>query len=211
MEFILNLLEFNLRIPYHVIFLLIGLFFVLLWLSIIYFVFIDSKVYFPKTFPRLFFVSMTVAFGFGGLLMYLLYRGNAIDGGSICAENSFLQADVLMCPACVNIVPDGHRYCANCGVPVRRKCKSCGEFSSVQNKYCPFCGKKSPASKKSAISVTEICDRKRSLCPRKIVISTFKKLSVKIKNCILSVSKWQGLMIVRQLFSKANNRIDKEA
>lgn len=155
MEFILNLLEFNLKVPYQVVFAFLSLFVVVLWGSLVYYVWLDSSVYFPAKFSQVFFSVMTLIFGFGGLLVYLLYRGNSMEQRkTVQIENELFLRDAWLCSRCLKTVLSSERYCVNCGLPTKKKCEGCGNFNRPDNKYCQSCGRMFP-SQKTKITVFE--------------------------------------------------------
>ncbi len=43
------------------------------------------------------------------------------------------------CPECTEIIPDGSRFCAYCGVPLRR-CPSCQRVYRADAEFCGSCG-----------------------------------------------------------------------
>ena len=46
----------------------------------------------------------------------------------------------MQCPACNAIVPEGSKFCQQCGKALPRACNSCGHVNLVQAKFCSECG-----------------------------------------------------------------------
>src|SRR5258707_7813128 len=44
------------------------------------------------------------------------------------------------CPCCKAEIPDGSKFCIQCGAPLPLACSSCGHGNSPQAKFCANCG-----------------------------------------------------------------------
>ena len=48
----------------------------------------------------------------------------------------------MECPSCRAEVPDGKRFCRECGAPLPALCPSCGSLNPPSTKFCGDCGAK---------------------------------------------------------------------
>lgn len=46
----------------------------------------------------------------------------------------------MQCPSCKVTVPDGAKFCAECGMSLVRVCPTCGHANSARSKFCSECG-----------------------------------------------------------------------
>lgn len=47
-----------------------------------------------------------------------------------------------LCPQCSSVVPEGQKFCGECGAKMEKKCPSCGTVWDVNQKFCGECGSK---------------------------------------------------------------------
>ena len=184
MDFILNLLEFNAKIQYPVIFTFLGVYGLLLWGSLVVYVWRSSMLYSGSSsnFPRGFFILTTVLFGFGGLLIYFLFRGNSIEQERVSRiENGLLQREVWLCPKCSETVMNGEHFCVNCGSVTRKKCESCGSSNQLDSKYCQSCGERFPFVQINDVSIPDH-DYMRTLEVRKKLDEFLQTVRLEMKN-----------------------------
>ncbi len=52
----------------------------------------------------------------------------------------------MECPSCQTTVPEGSKFCMECGTPLPRACPACGHSILTAAKFCPECGAKMTAS-----------------------------------------------------------------
>ena len=48
----------------------------------------------------------------------------------------------MECPSCRAEVPEGGKFCMECGTPLPRACPACGHATPGAAKFCPECGAK---------------------------------------------------------------------
>ena len=48
----------------------------------------------------------------------------------------------MECPSCRAKVPEGKRFCMECGAPMPSQCSSCGSLNPPSAKFCGDCGAK---------------------------------------------------------------------
>src|ERR671927_138131 len=46
----------------------------------------------------------------------------------------------MECPSCQATVPEGGKFCMECGSPLPRRCPACGHSVLAAAKFCPECG-----------------------------------------------------------------------
>src|SRR5437762_12205894 len=46
----------------------------------------------------------------------------------------------MHCPNCSANVPDGSKFCGECGTALPRACSACGQSNPAQAKFCLDCG-----------------------------------------------------------------------
>ena len=65
------------------------------------------------------------------------------DGSKFCPEcgAKTLPADSMLCPGCGKTVKLS-KFCPECGTPLARKCKNCNQELASGAKFCPECGTK---------------------------------------------------------------------
>jgi RNA polymerase subunit RPABC4/transcription elongation factor Spt4 len=48
----------------------------------------------------------------------------------------------MECPRCHAVIPDGSKFCGECGAAVSARCPSCGAAIRSNTKFCAECGQK---------------------------------------------------------------------
>ena len=58
----------------------------------------------------------------------------------------------MECPSCRAEVPEGKRFCMECGAPMRSPCPACGSANPPNAKFCGDCGANlaAPAARRTA-------------------------------------------------------------
>ena len=46
----------------------------------------------------------------------------------------------MQCPSCKAMVPEGSRFCGQCGTSLPLSCSACGHANPAQSKFCAQCG-----------------------------------------------------------------------
>lgn len=141
MNLFVDLIEFNMEIPYILVFAIIAMGVILLWISLVIWVWLDSKRYFESGIFRFFFSFLTLIFGFIGLVIYFLFRFSKLEK----SETDFDSLDsiglgVNVCSECGNVNSIENRFCSNCGFRLQKKCKNCNNYINVYDNFCSGCG-----------------------------------------------------------------------
>src|SRR4051812_24232186 len=58
----------------------------------------------------------------------------------------------MECPSCTADIPEGSRFCDQCGAPIRAGCPSCGVFNRPGAKFCSTCGSRLTTVAPAALS-----------------------------------------------------------
>ena len=110
----------------------------------------------------------------------------------------------MKCSNCGNMVPDGEKFCGNCGSKVdssnsddnAKYCPNCGSMIEKGNQFCPKCGfdtnKENNANESSSDSFnTKFCvncgskiDINAEICPKCGVRQNFETRNKTTKHCI---------------------------
>lgn len=137
MDFLLNLLEFNLRVPFEQIFVIVGLYLFILWISFAIWVWLNSKQYSESTVLRVFFLISTVIFGPGGVFLYLLLRNYIAEEST--QQDMYLEG-VSLCKECGRPSFQDDVYCPWCGGHKLVRCKNCKSDNILGIDNCVKCG-----------------------------------------------------------------------
>jgi len=46
----------------------------------------------------------------------------------------------MICPECRNEIPEGSKFCKECGAKIELSCSGCGKTIPPDSKFCPECG-----------------------------------------------------------------------
>ena len=75
--------------------------------------------------------------------------GNAMDsagiGGALFSDTPKARSSYsgqIHCPSCRTLLPQGARFCFECGTKIAEKCPECGAQLPSGAKFCLECGKK---------------------------------------------------------------------
>lgn len=121
---------------------LIGLLFIILWLSLVYWTIADAS---RRGAMRIFWGLVAILFPFLGTLIYLIVRPPEyeLDRRERELELAVLERDlrnrVLLCPNCRAIVERDYFICPECSWELKKPCLNCEKPLDLNWPTCPYC------------------------------------------------------------------------
>lgn len=122
-------------------FYLVVVFFVVLWLSVVYWTFIDAD---RRETPRFFWASVALIFPFIGTLIYVVVRppeylldSRERELDLAVLEREFRRSD--LCPNCRSVVEKEYLLCPECGWDLKKPCENCRRLLRLDWDTCPYC------------------------------------------------------------------------
>lgn len=118
------------------------LFFVVLWLSLVYWTFTDAG---RRGAMRWYWIVVAVLFPFIGTLIYVIVRPPeyVLDARERELELAFLEKElrqkVDLCPNCRAVVEKDYLLCPECGWDLKTPCANCGKPLDMKWDTCPYC------------------------------------------------------------------------
>ena len=92
-------------------------------------------------------IGMGMGVGIGNMVGSAV--GNAMDsagiGGALFSDTPKARSSYsgqIHCPSCRTLLPQGARFCFECGTKIAEKCPECGAQLPSGAKFCLECGKK---------------------------------------------------------------------
>ncbi len=123
-------------------FYLVVVFFVLLWLSVVYWTFIDAD---RRGTSRFFWASVALIFAFIGTLIYVIVRPPEylLDSRERELDLAVLEREfgrrADLCPNCRSVVEKEYFLCPECGWDLKKPCESCQKPLHLDWNTCPYC------------------------------------------------------------------------
>lgn len=123
-------------------FYLVVFFFVVLWLSLVYWTFIDAD---RRGTWRFFWGVVALFFPFIGTLIYVIVRPPeyVLDSREreldLAVMERELRRKVDLCPNCRSVVEKEYLLCPECGWDLKKPCENCGKPLHLNWKTCPYC------------------------------------------------------------------------
>ena len=123
-------------------FYLVVVFFVVLWLLVVYWTFIDAN---RLGTPRFFWASVALIFPFIGTLIYVVVRPPEylLDSRERELELAVLERElrqrVELCPGCRSVVEKEYLLCPECGWDLKKPCENCQKPLHLGWNTCPYC------------------------------------------------------------------------
>ncbi len=121
---------------------LVASFFVVLWLSLAYWTFIDAD---RRGTVRSFWGGVALAFPFLGTLIYLIVRPPEylLDARERELDLAVLERElkhrVDLCPNCRSVVEKEYLLCPECTWHLKKLCKNCRKPLELSWGTCPYC------------------------------------------------------------------------
>lgn len=144
-KFILSFFEFVGNIDFNIFSTLFGLVFILFWLVLVGWVWIDSGERTSKNSVRFVYVALALILNIPGLIIYLIVRPSETIEQIYWAdlERRYLKyetSELGDCPKCGHQLLPGFVFCSNCGHEIKKRCPKCGVLINKDHKYCEHCG-----------------------------------------------------------------------
>lgn len=144
-NFILTFFDFVGGINFNIFSFVLGLIFVIFWLVIIGWVWIDSSERTSKKGIRFVHMLLAVLLNIPGLIIYLIIRPSETIEEIYWAdlERRYLKfetAELGDCPKCGDQLYPGYVFCTNCGYEIKKRCPRCNVLVDKDHKFCEYCG-----------------------------------------------------------------------
>jgi Double zinc ribbon len=124
-------------------FWLVVLFFVVLWLTLVYWTIADAG---RRGAIRPYWGGMAIVFPFVGSLVYLILRPPEylLDSRERELEVAVLERELKQrihsCPDCRSPVEKDYILCPECGLDLKKPCENCRKPLRLKWVICPYCG-----------------------------------------------------------------------
>lgn len=142
---VLSFFDFVSNIDFNIFSVVIGLLFIIFWLVIVGWVWMDSGERTTKRWARVVYILLVLILNIPGLIIYLIIRPNETVEEIYWAdlERRYLKyetSELGDCSKCGHQLYPGYVYCTNCGNEIKIKCPRCGVLVDKDHKFCEFCG-----------------------------------------------------------------------
>ena len=144
-KFILTFFDFVGGINFNIFSFILVLLFVIFWLVIIGWVWIDSSERTSDKNRRFIYVFLVIILNIPGLIIYLIVRPSETIEEIYWADLErryikFETAELGDCPKCGHQLYPGYVFCTNCGYEIKKRCPKCNVLVDKDHKFCEFCG-----------------------------------------------------------------------
>ncbi len=145
--FLLNLLNGVGQINFQIVSKLFILVFVVFWIVVLDWVWMDSGERTTNKKARIIYVLLVLFLNIFGWIIYLIIRPSQTIEQIYWAdlERRYLKyetAELGDCAKCGAQLYPGYTFCPKCGLEIKKKCKACGTYIEKDSEYCAFCGQK---------------------------------------------------------------------
>ena len=144
-KFILTCFDFVGGINFNIFSFVLILLFIIFWLVIVGWVWIDSSERTSKKGLRFVYMLIAIVLNIPGLIIYLIIRPSETIEEIYWAdlERRYLKfetSELGDCPKCGHQLYPGYVFCTNCGFELKKRCPKCNVVINKDHKYCEFCG-----------------------------------------------------------------------
>jgi len=145
--FLLNLLNGVGQINFQIVSKLFILVFVVFWIVVLDWVWMDSGERTTNRKARIIYVLLVLFLNIFGWIIYLIIRPSQTIEQIYWAdlERRYLKyetAELGDCAQCGAQLYLGYTFCPKCGLEIKKKCRACGMYIEKDSEYCAFCGQK---------------------------------------------------------------------
>jgi uncharacterized Zn finger protein (UPF0148 family) len=142
---LLNFLNTIGNINFLTVGLIVGAIFVIFWLVVLDWVWLDSGERTTSRAARICYLLLVLILNILGWIIYLIIRPSQTIEQIYWSdlERRYLKFETLElgdCPKCGTQLYLGYVYCPKCGIELKIKCGQCGTYIEKNSAYCPFCG-----------------------------------------------------------------------
>lgn len=144
-KFILTFFDFVGGINFNIFSFVLILLFIIFWLVIVGWVWIDSSERTSRKGLRVAYLLLAIILNIPGLIIYLIIRpGETIEEIYWAdLERRYLKfetSELGDCPKCGHQLYPGYVFCTNCGFELKKRCPKCNILINKDHKFCEFCG-----------------------------------------------------------------------
>lgn len=144
-KFILGFFDFVGNMNFNIFSVVIGALFIVFWLVITGWVWIDSGERTSKLSIRVVYIVLVVLLNIPGLIIYLIIRPSETIEEIYWAdlERRYLKfetSELGDCSKCGSQLYPGFVFCTNCGNEIKIRCPRCNVLVNKDHKHCEFCG-----------------------------------------------------------------------
>ena len=144
-KFILNFFDFVGGINFNIFSFIVVLLFVIFWLVIVGWVWIDSSERTSRKELKVLYMFLAIVLNIPGLIIYLIIRPSETIEEIYWAdlERRYLKyetSELGDCSKCGHQLYPGYVFCTNCGYEIKIRCPKCNILVNKEHKFCEFCG-----------------------------------------------------------------------
>lgn len=144
-KFILTFFDFVGGINFNIFSFVLILLFIIFWLVIVGWVWIDSSERTSRKGLRFVYMLLAIVLNIPGLIIYLIIRPSETIEEIYWAdlERRYLKfetSELGDCPKCGHQLYPGYVFCTNCGFELKKRCPKCNVLINKDHKFCEYCG-----------------------------------------------------------------------
>ncbi|MBP6975995.1 zinc-ribbon domain-containing protein [Candidatus Dojkabacteria bacterium] len=144
-KFILTFFDFVGGINFNIFSFVLILLFIIFWLVIVGWVWIDSSERTSRKGLRFAYMLLAILLNIPGLIIYLIIRPSETIEEIYWAdlERRYLKfetSELGDCPKCGHQLYPGYVFCTNCGFELKKRCPKCNVLINKDHKFCEYCG-----------------------------------------------------------------------